>query len=237
MWGSVRGRQGGSRAWRSCWRCSAPETQDWPQLCLCEAGCFTKLHFQVPKMDFGTQVGHLRFHFLSMVITKPAVHLHQSEEALFSDMQSHHLYFVSPATCEWMKPFSHQCWSLTKQKCDPERNSCLFFCCVMELYQLTGWSNKLQSHHEWGVRLFGWEEVWVGREGKGEGTRLPPYGKIKPLDIFRCSQMQFGRSIYMCSTRNTQALQEPAALQFAAIPKFTRILCNSMLLVLHLLFM
>lgn len=187
----------------------------------------------MPKMNFGTQVGQLRFHFLRMVITKPAVHLHQSEVAPFSDMQSHHLCFVSPATCEWMKPFSHQCCSLTRQKHDPERNSCLFSCCVIELYQLTGWSNKLQSHHKWGGRLFGWEEVWV----RGEGTRLPSYGKIKPLDILRCSQMQFERSIYTCSTRNTQTLQEPAVLQFAAIPKFTHILYNGMLLVLHLLFM
>lgn len=186
---SVRGRQGGSRAWRSCWRCFAPEAQDWPQLCLCKAGCFTELHFQMPKMDFDTQVGHLRFHFPRMAITKPAVHSHQSEKALFPDMQSHHLSFVSPATCEWMKPFSHQSWSLTKHKCDPEKNTCLVFCCVIELYQLTGKSNKLQSHHRWGDRLFGWEEVWVRGEGK-EGTRLPPYGKTKPLDMLRCSWMQ-----------------------------------------------
>lgn len=37
----------------------------------------------------------------------------------------------------------------------------------------------------------GWEEVWVRGEGTGEGTRFPPYGKIKPLWIclgaHRCS--------------------------------------------------
>lgn len=155
----------------------------------------------MPKTDFSTQAGHLRCHFLRMLIPKP-VHIHQSEEALFSDMQSHHLSFVSSATCEWMKPFSHQSWSLTKQKRDPERNSCLFFCCVIELYQLTGWWNKHQSHPKWGGRLFGWEEVWV--RGEGKGTRLPPYGKIKTLDMLRCSQMQLERSIYRCSTRSRQ---------------------------------